>query len=55
MLVTVFDREGLNGQEDMLTRAERRCLAKARLGAGTASGMDRGASGRPPDALSPAR
>ena len=33
MLVTVFDREGLDGREDLLTRAERRCLANARFGA----------------------
>jgi hypothetical protein len=33
MLVTVFDREELDGREDLLTRAERRCLGDARLGA----------------------
>jgi 4'-phosphopantetheinyl transferase N-terminal domain len=33
MLVTVFDRPGLDGREDLLTRAERRCLVKARFGA----------------------
>jgi hypothetical protein len=33
MLVTVFDREELDGREDLLTRAERRCLVDARFGA----------------------
>ena len=33
MLVTVFDRGELDGREDLLTRAERRCLADARFGA----------------------
>ncbi len=33
MLVTVFDREGLDGREDLLTGAERRCLVNARFGA----------------------
>jgi phosphopantetheinyl transferase len=32
MLVTVFDREGLDGREDLLTGAERRCLAEACFG-----------------------
>jgi hypothetical protein len=33
MLVTVFDRGELDGREDLLTRAERRCLVDARFGA----------------------
>ena len=32
MLVTVFDREELDGGEELLTRAERRCLVDARFG-----------------------
>ncbi len=33
MLVTVFDRDELDGQEGLLTRAEQRCLVAARFGA----------------------
>jgi len=31
MLITVFDRKELDGREDLLTRAERRCLSDARF------------------------
>ena len=32
MLVAVFDREELDGREDLLTRAEHRCLLEASFG-----------------------